>query len=219
MKEHPILFSAEMVKAILEGRKTETRRIIKPQPDDSGLHNHTKFPMSLQSKLEGWWGTVDETGEDKQFRCPYGEVGDHLWVRETWAKVLGEEDLMFVYKATNSEELNTGDEDDDGNIFRWKPSIFMPRKASRILLLITDIRVERLRLIEKEDDDKSYYAEGLRWINNGCCEDCYQWTVSGKEKDWFDYPEDCYEHLWDSINGRGSYKTNPWVWVVTFKRI
>lgn len=204
MKEHPILFSGEMVKAILEGRKTETRRIIKP-------------PFEIHAN-----GFITKSKKNERlnpYKCPYGEVGDHLWVRETWAKVLGEEDLMFVYKATNVEELNTGDEDDNGNIFRWKPSIFMPRKASRILLLITDIRAERLRLIEKDVDDKSFYAEGLRWINNGCCEDCYQWTVSGKEKDWFDYPEDCYEHLWDSINGNGSYKTNPWVWVVTFKRI
>lgn len=81
-KEIPILFSTAMVQAILEGRKTVTRRIVKPQPDDDGLHDHSRFPMSLDDDINNWYGTVDETGESKEFNCPYGFAGDILYVRE-----------------------------------------------------------------------------------------------------------------------------------------
>src|SRR6185437_700495 len=86
MRFKPILFSTEMVRAILEGRKTQTRRIIKPQPDDEGLHDHTRFPMSLQSNQEGWWGETEATGEMREVKCPYGQIGDVLWVREGFVR-------------------------------------------------------------------------------------------------------------------------------------
>lgn len=85
MKEIGILFKQDMIRAILDGRKTMTRRIIKPQPDDSGLHNHTLLPMAVGSNLQGWWGT-SEAGETKRFNCRYGELGDHLYVKETFIK-------------------------------------------------------------------------------------------------------------------------------------
>lgn len=207
MKEHPILFSTEMVKAILEGRKTQTRRIIKPQPFLNKQYS------SEEPTYKEWFsmnGSHNDSVEKWIQFCPHGKVGDQLWVRETWAEVMEEEDLMFVYKASNIEELNTGDEDDNGNIFKWRPSIFMPRKASRIQLEIVNIRVERLDNISEEDAK----AEGVEGIDGK-----YLDYSNTKSKHYCLSAFSSYEELWIKINGKESWEKNPWVWIIEFKRI
>lgn len=212
MKEHPILFSTEMIKAILEGRKTMTRRIVKPQPDDDGLHNHTKFPMSLQSDLQGWWGTVDETGESKQFNCRYGYEGHLLWVRETWKPryikgCLNEFRLQYpkvypwFYSADGESESGYGG---------WKPSIHMPKEAARIWLEVINTWVERLQEITEENA----IAEGIEKSISG--NGRIVWKHYTKDK-YGPSPVHSYETLWRKINGEESWNENPFVWVVEFK--
>lgn len=190
----PILFSAPMVQAILSGRKTQTRRIIKPQPDDSGLWNHDKFPMSLDSELNGWWGTVDETGESKEFNCPFGWGGSPylnnslLWVRETC--YYHKEEGRWIYKASEplTDSITYG--------YKWKPSIFMPLAACRIFLKVKNVRVERLQDISEKDAE----AEGV-FIHSV-----------------YPSPRMEYASLWEKINGKGSWDKNPFVWVIEFER-
>lgn len=179
MKERPILFSGPMVRAILDGRKTQTRRIVKPQP----TNDYVTF-MPLSSELVGvtkHGGPIDNRG---WLHCPYGKTGDRLWVRETWCPDV--EPYTFRYKADGGEPLE-----------RWRPSIHMPRWASRITLEVVSVRVERLQDISEEDA----LAEGITLVERGTS------------------PVDQFNKLWESINGPGSWEANPWVWVVSFKRI
>lgn len=175
-----------MVRAILDGRKTQTRRIFK-------------------SKFEGEW-----TGQ----KCPFGAIGDRLWVRETWAKTcispdgICDGDGCWNYRADDPTAKYPGDWPDNTPAHedppRWKPSIFMPRAASRILLEVTDIRVERLRNISTLDA----IAEGV-----------------GKEiidltgHVGYTTPETVFASLWMHINGLDSWEANPLVWVITFIRL
>jgi hypothetical protein len=183
MKEHPILFSTPMVKAILEGRKTQTRRIIKGKGDAGAC-----------AKL-----LIED--------CPYGQAGDRLWVRETFCykidpitAIVSENE--FWYKATNPEVIKI---DDDGSYaFRkdgwsaspWLPSIHMPRKASRLTLEITSIRVEKLQEITSADALKEGIPASFR----------HEITE--------------FKALWDSINGKTyPWSDNPWVWIIEFERL
>jgi hypothetical protein len=245
MKQHPILFSTPMVKAILEGRKTQTRRIIKPQPDDSGLWNDTEFPRSLQSPLKGWNGSTDD-GNSREWKCPYGKVGDVLWVRETWAKACLSEDgaspiegtdWKYWYKADNdwqNKEWHHPDKDGPQDSPKWKPSIHMPKSACRIFLETTDIRAERLQDISEEDA----IAEGVRdeidgsgvWprdyslcpmcggtgLHFGLGENLGVTEVSCETCTTY---KKRFKILWQSINGEESWNSNPWVWVISFKQI
>ena len=204
MKERPILFSAPMVRAILDGRKTVTRRIFKPDRmtwDANG--RYTTYAMR--------GGELSTTGSGPfepsswLHYCPYGQPGgDRLYVRETWAAQhvydhlpprLIPQDARIHYAAT----------EDRGGLL-WRPSIHMPRWASRITLEVTGVLVERLQEISYEDAR----AEGVEfWRNDGtltelppCSEHRY-----------------AFEDLWTSINGADSWNANPFVWVVTFRRI
>jgi len=189
MREFPILFSTPMVQAILAGNKTQTRRIIRPQPDDSGL----------------WNGTVDETGESKEFKCRFGKIGTILWVRETW-NYDPHKNVTYIYKAQGENQSE-----------KWKPSIFMPKEACRIRLEITDIRVERLQNISEEDAMAEGVGYGFQMnaeypdyehIKNGIC-------ILTQ-----DTAEMSFASLWDSINfKRASWKSNPWVWKIEFKKL
>ena len=189
MKEHPIIFSAEMVRAILDGRKTQTRRIIKPQPPPEYYENNEKG--YAQSHHRNW--TV----------CPYGQPKDRLWVRENirWHK----EGTPTRYGADGCPVMR------DGESVAWifneghMPSIHMPRWASRITLEITDVRVERLIEISGEDLE----AEGFRSPLGGHLSDDYA-ELTGQ-----------FSVLWDSLNAKRGFcwDTNPWVWVISFKRI
>jgi hypothetical protein len=178
MKERGILFSGPMVRAILEGRKTMTRRVVKPQPVD--IHGSAFM---------------------KTIKCPYGKPGDRIWVRETFRREdLGEK---VWYRADwNEKDAKELFIDQSGG---WKPSIFMPRWASRITLEITNVRVERLQGIS-QDDAKVEGADGIDW---------------GHGRDYGGPPDYIggFKRLWESINGPGSWTANPWVWVVEFRRV
>ena len=205
MTERPIIFSGAMVNAILEGRKTQTRRIVKPQPDPLGLHNHDRAPMSLQDELTGWRGCTDDTGEGREWR-PYAEVGDRLWVRETHyvESAPGPGHTGFIlYKAT----------DDPAPVSKWRPSIHMPRWASRITLEVESVRVERLNEISGGDA----WWEGIGY-QGGIGRVVKEYPDGTKEIDE-EMCRDAFKDLWQSINGPGSWEANPWVWVVGFKVI
>ncbi|WP_373379858.1 hypothetical protein [Cupriavidus nantongensis] len=190
MKERPILFSGAMVRAILDGRKTQTRRVAK---EFDGLDVDkvlARFPH--------------------QRGCPYGEPGDRLWVRETFSRL----EAFDFFHADVPEDVPGFWYWADGNPTwgdwsRPKPSIHMPREACRIQLEVTDVRVERLNDCSEADA----IAEGIAPELDG-------WTdYSNPSCQMFISPVDSYRTLWDSINGAGAWDANPWVWVVEFRRI
>jgi hypothetical protein len=169
----PILFSTDMVKAILEGRKAQTRRVVKPQPK----YDYYKFDhLDVIGLAVFTDGTV--------VKCPYGKVGDKLWVRETWYQYA---DGRVLYRASDNSQ----------NYFSWRPSIFMPRWASRITLEITGIRVERLQEITYE----------------GCEREGFRLDVMGN----WDRARLWYKDLWDKLNPKHNWDSNPFVWVIEFK--
>ncbi|PVZ19970.1 MULTISPECIES: hypothetical protein [unclassified Pseudomonas] len=218
VKERPILFSAPMVRAILEGRKTVTRRPCKPQPSP---HAHTKSADG--NAMGSWW----ETAKQIQ-RCPYGQPGDRLWVRESfwqagdWISTYPEDDeghwsgSRRVHYRVDGEPPNEPNHHypnglrngsfsaaDPHKIWRARPSIHMPRWASRILLEITEVRVERLQDISEEQAE----AEGVDFLRS--IPDCDE-TLTARQ---------LFECLWDSINGASAWDANPWVWAVSFRRV
>lgn len=200
MKEHPILFSADMVRAILEGRKTQTRRIMKPQPHPlvQAVERHNKSTYLGKIHLNEWQNEIRGG-----WKCPYGESGELLWVRETFTNdANNQEKPIWVYKAdAPNYTLNSGQ--------RWKPSIHMPRIASRITLEIEDIRAERLQDISEEDA----IAEGIEIFG-------IAWKIYHKNHDYYTQePIIAYKSLWQTINGWESWDQNPWVWVIKFKII
>lgn len=213
IKERPILFNGAMVRAILEGRKTVTRRACKPQPSANA---HT---TSAEGKpMSAWW----ETGKDVN-RCPYGQPGERLWVRETWSVELlagyAQEggyysEYELRYRANDGEReisVAPGEPDPwlqlyDSQLGDWRPSIHMPRAACRILLEITDVRVERLQDITYEQAA----AEGIHRHNR-------MWSATDEGGACHKYPEPAFRDLWLSTGG--DWDANPWVWVVEFKRI
>lgn len=222
MKEHPILFSTPMVHAILEGRKTQTRRVVKPQPPSEATSAGVMSAPGRDHDGEWSWLSGDPKDCDSwgfvgdEFRCPYGQPGDRLWVREThapqadcwgaWERALrGErirqDELTIHYAADYSH-------DERPFIEKWRPSIHMPRWASRITLEITGVRVDRLRDISEDDA----IAEGIE-------RDTGMWRHYGCPTQAWIHSRDSYRSLWESINGPGSWEANPWVWVVEFKRI
>lgn len=231
MKERSILFSTEMVKAILEGRKTETRRINKLDQDNKcgifKLIDVSDEFMNCETTVASFryysipCGT--HNGSITNALCPYGRPGDLLWVRETWSKSaiqLKYGPTEFLYKA--SERIK----------FQWKPSIHMPKAAARIWLMVEDIRVERLHDITAE----SIVSEGIRIpvTNKGAENNGVLFELGGKDKAISFLPKGFglkgapiitqtqlliafWAELWCRINGRESYDSNPWVWVVKFK--
>ncbi|HHB7848399.1 TPA: hypothetical protein ACN7B0_003127 [Klebsiella pneumoniae] len=232
MKERGMIFNSEMVRAILDGRKTQTRRIMAPQPADDierGI-----FP---NPEVIGWKSSRrHKHGSTTAHFCHYGKPGDRIWVRETWGVVshaFSDDGLMIDWvpdrPATAIHEMPFGNGyysgyaiyaadgdftwgDDDGyedGRSCWKPSIHMPRAASRILLEITDVRVERLNSISQEDAQ----AEGLELTG---WRPTYSDPDSGGE---VMTPYDNFAELWSSIYGDESWQANPWVWVIEFKRV
>ena len=183
MKERPIIFSTEMVRAILEGRKTQTRRVIKPQPQSAMLDFH-KVNFAKY--------------------CPYGQVGDRLWVKETWwddcalREKEGYKQDDYLYYRADGEAI---EQFECAYGFKWRSPLFMPRWASRIILEITGLRVEQLQDITEEDA----VTEGL----------------PSREQTGFDTARYRYHILWDSLNAKRGYAwdSNPWVWVMEFKRL
>ncbi|MBB3142227.1 hypothetical protein [Halomonas organivorans] len=226
MKERPILFNDEMVRALLDGRKTQTRRLVKPQPP--ATHSFKGYVIeSSRRKDEGKfsWGIKES---EYHFRdtmyvgCPYGQPGDRLWVREAWQGPLVSEDEMMEH-PTWAKDLSTYedpahcsyrasgdsceffDAHEDEVVARWRPSIHMPRWACRILLEVTAVRVERLQDISETDA----LAEGV----DGEAE------AAAARLPWHDNPRRAFRFLWKRINGPDSWDANPWVWVVEFRRL
>jgi hypothetical protein len=198
MNEHPILFSSEMVRAILVSRKTMTRRVIKPQPSNDSVWCGWILDTTGNQKDIGkakWKNDLFGYGQvttSHKVRCPYGQPGSRLWLKETWAKA----PHGLVYRAN----YLAGDGQDVVDIptgemipLVWKSSRFMPRWASRITLEILNIRVERLKEITVQD----IFAEGVST---------------------FDHE---FKPLWDSLNAKRGFgwDVNPWVWVIEFKRL
>ena len=215
MKFKPILFKTVIVRAILEGRKTQTRSIIKFKSLDPAAVGAV-HPDGSGKGWIAWQPGKNVTPEDTKvaypgevgFKCPHGAVGDVLWVRETWCwpEFLGPEDRGWIYKASdNGEAWEKSDEN-----WKWRPSIFMPKTACRLFLQITKIRVERL----SEISEANAIAEGC-WLDKSVGPPGY--TVYGMPH-WFTAKE-CFENLWVGINGLKSLEANPWVWVLTFKLI
>lgn len=198
MKERPIIERGEGIRAILEGRKTQTRRLIKPQPDKDG----------------GWIGCVSVGDHNIAEFCSCGQAGDRLWVRETWESVLGFPRDQTRYRADGIEKYH-----------KWHPSIHMPRWASRLTLEITEVRVERVQEITFED----CLAEGILSLPPeliaGFGLDWEPPDAKGKEPvdELADDLDSEIRHIfgkyWDSINGKGAWERNDWVWVLNFKRI
>ncbi|WP_369136217.1 hypothetical protein [Klebsiella variicola] len=205
--ERGMIFNAEMVRAILDGRKTQTRRPIK--------WKQTRF-TEIGEREDGskWpWSEDAEHAFDFWHPCPFGSVGDRIWVRETFQAPLFDFDLMdsyckdstpfeksefCVYKADGVPAPEFYDADDELHCC-WRPSIHMPRWASRILLEITGVRVERLKSISDRDA-----------LREGCS------TADMKSGDCV---ADVFARLWASIYGSDSWNANPWVWVIEFKRV
>ncbi|MEX5490663.1 hypothetical protein ABFV43_17755 [Pseudomonas fulva] len=249
-KERPILFSAPMVRAILEGRKTVTRRPIKPSMRGFDVS------FELHQQDDGSWrpmhtfdeSCMDAQGTEHPVICPFGKPGDRLWVRETWGVISHDFDQQgnavdwepdrpaqairemrfgrgyysghVVYAADGPCEW-AGDEDGGGDPrSAWKPSIHMPRVASRILLEITDVRVERLQGIS----ESQALAEGIVGVDfrpDDGFPICRGYMVGPDDgsSPLETHASKVFAGLWRSINGPESWDANPWVWVVEFKRI
>lgn len=204
MKYKPILFSSEMVQAILSGRKTQTRRIVKDKlTKPSVAMSSESKPIDVSGK--SYWQPLEH--------CPYGRIGDIMWVRETHAK---NEDNTYDYRADFPFTRPIGG---------WKPSIFMPFEACRIWLEITNIRVEFLTDISEQDA----IAEGVELIkcfNSSTSKEVIRYRDYERPKDdptsrLFHSATDSFCSLWNAINGSNSFYEDrkKWVWVIEFKRI
>lgn len=236
MTERPILFSAPMVRAILAGTKTQTRRVVKGAPDDwAPLQPQAFWPTVVRRGMEEpgaeSYGAGNEDG-DCWVTCPYGQPGDRLWVRETfyaWGRwetrysaKKGRDEWHFVdmtlesgkayeYPASGGQPQPMGGKRHRGGTTPtwWKrPAIHMPRAASRITLEITGVRVERLQDISEADA----LAEGIVQLKDG------GYGLPAGEHYHAADPRQSYLSLWEAINGPGSVEANPWVWCVEFAR-
>ncbi len=234
--EHPILFSGDMVRAILEGRKTQTRRVVKPQPCEMNVWHGAIYDGEIDLK---------KTPCMEPKKCPYGVPGDRLWVRETWADTNGESGPMISYRAGGDRFLIEesypveyskypgctfsmwcGDLRRGAPYHAWRPSIFMPRWASRITLEITGVRVERVQDISEEDAK----AEGIEWTDEGplhahitFLEKGVMTPVGSRDCNIsrnFVTSKEAFSCLWDFLSNPGEkWEDNPWVWVIEFRMV
>lgn len=225
-KERPVIMTGESVRAILDGRKTQTRRVVKPQPDS---------PCVLAPDIAWIAGRAtciwpapyvldDGSRPDHHATCRHGKPGDRLWVKETWALVKPQYDHEFpnyvdgfeewagpipmrcppgwtlILKSLwNGYEYETAEE----RGFSWRPSLFMPRWASRLTLEITEVRVQRLHEITEEDAK----AEGVEWN-------------SGPLRMGHTHPISAFKASWDEINGKKRpWSSNPWIWAISFRKV
>lgn len=220
--ERPILFNGAMVRAILAGQKTQTRRVVKVPPafdfiGGAGDDQHDPRNWGAEDENALWWALAAGPDTDRVLACPFGQPGDRLWVREAHAifsahgqhrgdgkrwgpwgglpTTVSEDGEQIAYYREGFDRCDPG---------RWRPSIHMPRWACRLVLEITDVRVERLQAISEADA----IAEGLTQTKAG------GWLPGPCE-----HPEWAFHQLWNQVYGESSWDSNPWVWVITFKRI
>lgn len=212
--ERPILFSASMVRALFDGSKTQTRRIMTTQP--------IAKPFQIHGEPTGDWFTENPAYPRRgnmmaqRFRCPYGTPEDHLWVREAWQSdvrnaMLKPRDIAptepIFYAAGGSERATSLSICAAG----WRPSIHMPRTASRITLTVTDVLVQRLQDVSEEDAK----AEGIREMRGGAGVYVSREGPANLVTPW-PTAKEAFADLWGSINGPDSWNANPWVWAVSF---
>lgn len=196
MKERPIIFSAPMVRAILSGAKTQTRRVVK---------------VRCHSICEGddgklWpWSEDAELAEDFWHPCPFGKPGDRLWVRETWGAL---PHMLGGFQMDSLRYRADGEYQNEHGAWRWRSPLHMPRRASRITLEITDVRVERLQDISEADA----VAEGCKPIRPELVQDGLIVRPGRSAVEEF-------RLVWEEIHGGGSWEKNPWVWVIEFKKL
>lgn len=213
MAERPILFSGPMVRAILAGTKTQTRRVVKPQPQPNGGEGfHPVRPYACPDGRWNWVLAATGMGGDP-FQSPYGVPGDLLWVRETWARVGSLDPGWLVYRATYPNDLPANVENvPPADAVTWRPSIHMRRTDSRITLRVTSVRVERLQAISEADAE----AEG---VEPQIMHATFGYSTPTSRRNSNDYTRG-FVALWDSINAeRAPWSSNPWVWVVGFERV
>lgn len=220
-KEIPMLFSTPMVKALKNGIKTETRRERNLAPVNESPNTWTisrpRFVNNCEGKGPGTWAAFfyhDKSGKAvvKHIKCPYGKIGDKIWVRETWChhgRPNNKSGLKYAYKENQGPIVS--------KMHKWKPSIHMPKVAARIWLEITNIRCERLQDITNE----ASLAEGIETKD---LDGTTTYRDYSTKIDMFAYgthflPKNSYKTLWKSINGKGSWEKNPWVWVIEFKKV
>lgn len=219
MKERPILFNSDMVRAVrrTENPKTQTRRVVKPQPEKSAVVD-SKGRMPIAAWVDG----------DRWLKCPYGSIGDRLWVRETFQPYFspGWERKHPDYKTGSGYQISylatdgiidIEDVYEESMSSACKPSIHMPRWASRITLEITDIGAERLQDITEEDAK----AEGIQVLPLQDPNDPSAWWQSAPGKHQARKARESFHLLWDSINAKRGFgwDVNPWVWVIEFRRL
>lgn len=213
MTEKPIQFSAPMVRAILDGRKTQTRRVVKPQPHDVADLTSEQLNAAWQ---EGW---VDE-------KCPYGDIGNYLWVREAWQALPEYDQTLPRDIPEGADIIYNADRPHAPWDSRKRNALYMPRWASRITLKITDVRVERIQDISEDDaraegitaitKDRQIIKYGIPDMDGMPGTDDYGWPW----KDWQRCPVKAFRLLWQSIHGGDPVKDwakNPLVWVIEFE--
>lgn len=223
MKEKPILFSGPMIRAILDGRKTQTRRVVK---DQGRFANYEEYFVDdcFMITFNGYHGGGDEKCTRAMLAenyCPFGVPGDRLWVRETWQYAVQQYcscpqpsepspcDAWAEGTGCYSNRCGVVFQASGDKAPAWRPSIHMPRWASRITLEVTDVRVERLQDISREDA----LAEG---VDDGFSGQYFPGYID------MPAPVANFRRLWDSINGKRagcSWADNPWVWVVAFQKL
>lgn len=194
-RERPILFSGPMVRAILAGRKSVTRRVVphlRHDPDRARL-------LGVHGDVASFGDSIPDDPCSIEIRCPFGAPGDRLWVREAWA-ITGHD--LITYRSDGiTRRVPVDLEAEYAKPLRWRPSIFLPRWGSRLSLEVTDVRAERLQEIDEHDA----IAEGVDgWVTDTRCETA----------------RDGFRVGWDLLNGkRAPWESNPWVWVVSFRRV
>lgn len=230
VRERPIIMSGPMVKALLAGTKTQTRRIVKKPgsrwPDIQNLAQHggDQHRVSYSGRFNdplSWGYPCAEDGVDAPLGawlewCPHGKPGERLWVRETWAPydqlaIRTQERAGIFYRADDEKKHDT-----DG---AWKSSMFMPRWASRILLEIAEVRVQRLQDITEADAWAEGCIQGEPWDNGKGYFPAEVMDPSGRFAVGWDDVRDWYYDLWESLHGEDSWDVNPWVWALSFKRL
>lgn len=217
MKERGILFSAPMVRAILDGTKTQTRRAVKFRREPTPYPGLERAWSAEVHGQQVWVNSQTHHPQHISKHSPYGVPGDRLWVRETWALDPNEpaESRAVLFRATDPGW------DDSGSGLKWRPSIFMPRWASRITLEITEVRVQRLHDISEADiRAEGVTAEAVRalvgrdYITERVNE-AFEQVVHIVDMS----PRDLWRVGWSAINGAASWDANPWLWCLTFRRV
>lgn len=215
MKERGIIFNADMVRAILDGRKTQTRRIVKSVPTTHDFHGWVMSSTCAKDEGKAVWAIGDSPllKDPIRLNFPLGKIGDRLWVRETFGlrvlrDALGGTGEFITYQASKPDAVYCTCADGSAIPMKWKSPAQMPRRSSRILLEITDVRVERLQDISRDDA----IAEGAPPSHPSID------TVS-REYGFPDFSRSWFGQTWWHIYGKENWQANPWVWVIEFKQI